>query len=499
MSEVTTRLIRQSGFGLFGNFFTLFIGFPFQIYLAKVLGAEQLGAFGLFEITAQLVVAILGFGFTFTLVRFIPELLSSKRHRHVRQLLVSVYSIALVVGLPVAVIMMTFGDQIIYLMPELKLYSHLFPLVGIMIFLGMLLTLTQQVLRAFSDIKTMVLISSFLQLILKVIIAVMLLWFGLKLLGYLIAVVISTVFALVAMLWSVVGHLRSLSQTHEEVLPETQKSWWSYSSTMYVYALLWVVCPFLERFLLAGIISLAYVGILMSIRQLQSFSQTLLQVVITAVAPMFVAVRASHDMDEVKHLYHVAIDWICRLGFPLLVFLLVFGDKVLELYGTEFMVSGRGPLLILVVVQFMVLLFGPLGIMLNMLGHEKKVLRLNFISNALFFLSLIFLVPSLGLVGVALASAFSTIYLNLSLLFLMKRRLCIDWWCLRYKRLVAPLSMSLILAISIDATNIVQDTWLLILILPIIYSVFFLVYIWSGLTSEDKEIYSMLRSKLRMA
>lgn len=493
---IASRLAGQSGLVMLGNLFTLLVGIPFQIYLARTLGTEQFGAFGLLETIAQTAVSLFAFGFGITLVRFIPQQIIHGQNQHIRALLTTVYLVTLVAGASAALLVMFGSHYLTDWMPELHAYTHLFPIVGAITFLSMLTGLSQQALRAFHDIRYMVLVSSFLQLTLKIVIAIVLLWWGWGLMGYLVAVVVSVGIAMAGMVWGLRGHIQRLGRTQEEVLPATRKIWWAYSRTMYANTLLGIAGAPIERFLLAGMINLASVGILMAVRQLQSLPQVLLQVIILVIAPMFVAAKARNDMDEVKHLYHIATDWVCRLGFPLLVFLLVFGDKVLGLYGETFADMGYWPLRIFVIGQFVNLLTGPVGNMLNMLGHENKLFRLIIISSAMSYLCLLVFVPIFGLTGIALGSALSMIYLNFVALRLMNKELGIAWWSARYKRLLAPLMFSLILALFANAMSVVQGAWALIMALAAIYGAFILIYVMRGLSREDKEIYSMLRSRL---
>src|SRR5271157_4672078 len=120
-----TRLAGQSGLVIAGNAFTLLVGFPFQIYLARVLGAEQLGAFSLFEVIAQTAGALAALGLSFTVVRFIPEHLSLGQHRHVRQLLTTIFSVTLLAGAVVAAIVTFGGEKLVDWIPELRKYSRL--------------------------------------------------------------------------------------------------------------------------------------------------------------------------------------------------------------------------------------------------------------------------------------------------------------------------------------------------------------------------------------
>lgn len=496
---VASRLAGQSGLLMLGNMFTLFAGLPLQIYLARTLGAEQFGAFGLFEAIAQTAAALSGFGLGFVLVRFIPQQIVLGQSRHVRQLLGGVYMLTLLAGMVAVVLLDAVGPQLMEWVPGLKAYASLMPFIGAMTLLGMLCGVSQQALRAFFDIRYMVLVSSILQLVLKIAITLLLIWWGWQLMGYLVAIVAAALLALAGMLWGIRGHIRRLGHTDEEILPETRSTWWSYSRTMYGNSLLGIAAAPAERFLLAGMINLVSIGILMGVRQLQALPQALLQIVVTVISPMLVAARARGDMDEVRLLHQISADWICRLGMPLLLFLLVFGDQVLSLYGPDFAEAGYWPLVIILAGQAVSLLIGPLGIMLNMLGHEKQLFRFNLISSGLFLLSLLMLVPSFGLLGVALGSFLSLLYLNLATLHAMKKRFSIGWYSCRHKRLLVPLAACFTLNGIADGLHLIEGGAALAITLVVTYALFFLVYLSGGLSEDDREIYSMFRNRVRPA
>lgn len=493
---IASRLASQSGLVMLGNLFTLGVGFPFQIYIAKSLGADQLGAFGLLEIIAQTAASLFEFGLGLTLVRLIPQQLGLGQNRHARKLLAMVYSVTLLAGLFAVALLLGGSPYLMGWMPELQTYAHLFPFVGAMALLGMLTGLSQQALRAFLDIRYMVLVSSFLQLTVKIAIALALIWLGWALMGYLVAVVVSSGLAVAGLVWGLRGHVQRLDRTQEAITPETRKAWWAYSRTMYANSLLGIIGAPVERFMLASMINLASVGILMAVRQIQSLPQVLLQVIIMVIAPMFVNAKTRDDMDEVKHLYHIATDWVCRLGFPLLVFLLVFGDELLGLYGTAFPEMGHLPLLVLVAGQFVNLSMGPVGNMLNMVGYEKRLFQLNMISSGMGYLFLLLLVPALGLLGIALAGTLSMLFLNIAALRIMQVQLGISWWSARHKRLLAPLAAAFTLTLFVDVLNLAQGAWTLAMALAATYGIFFLIYLTGGLSQEDREVYYMLRGRL---
>lgn len=488
-----SRMASQSGLLMLGNMFTLFVGFPFQIFLARTLGADQLGAFGLFEVIAQAAGTLFGFGLATTLVRFIPHHLELQENRSVKTLLGMAFGFTLLGGSLALVVMLAGSSYLLQWVPELHPHTSLLPFIGAMTLLGMLIGLSTQALRAFLDIRYMIMVASFLQLTVKVGATAILFWWGWHLTGYLLAVVTSVAVALTGMLWGILGHVKRLPSGGDDVTQATRKAWWSFSRTMYFNSLLGMAAPPAERLLLASAIDVASVGVLMGIRQLQNFPQVLFQIMVTVLAPMFVAAKARGDMDEAKHLYHLSTDWICRLSFPLLIFLLFFGENILTLYGKDFAESGKWPLVIIIAGQMLNVLTGPHGMMLNMLGHEKALFKIYLISNSIFFLSLLILAPKLGLLGVALSGLFPVIFLNLIELYFMKKYLKISWWSCRYKRLFAPMNITLFTAGIFKYILFFSSHFELIAVLILLYISFAFTYYASGLTSEDNEIIATIR------
>ena len=486
---VASRLAGQSGLIMAGNAFTLLAGFPFQIYLARMLGAEQLGAFSLFDVIAQTVAAFAGLGLSYAMVRFIPEHAGSGQPRHVRQLLITAFSTTLLLGVCAGVAVAVLGARLADWLPELRPYLSLFPIAGAMALLAMLTGMSAQALRGFLDIRWMVFVASFLQLTLKIAIAVALLSLGWALRGYMIAVVASLLLAFGGMAWGLSRHLARLGHADDHVLPETRRMWWSYAYTMYASSLLGMAVVPVERFLIGGVLDLASLGIWTAVRMLQSLPQAFLQIVITVVAPMFVGAKGKDGSREVADLYRIGTDWVCRLAFPLLIFLATFGDQVLGLYGSQFSSAGYWALLILLVGQVVNLATGPVGAILYMLGQEKLMLRISLLSDGLFFAFLLVLTPALGLVGASAASALATICSNLAGVQVMRRQLGIRWWSARYRRLAVPIGICIAASLAADHIGMVHNAFALGLSLVATYAIFFVAYASRGLTSEDKAIY----------
>ena len=84
---ITRRLGGQATVIFLGNLFTLAVGLPLQVYVARVLGAEGLGTFSLLEAGVATLSGLLALGIAPTLVKYIPEHLEKREYGCIRKLL----------------------------------------------------------------------------------------------------------------------------------------------------------------------------------------------------------------------------------------------------------------------------------------------------------------------------------------------------------------------------------------------------------------------------
>lgn len=127
------------------------------------------------------------------------------------------------------------------------------------------------------------------------------------------------------------------------------------------------------------------------------------------------AVSRLHMQGDIRRMQRL-LGWLgagMTFGSAVLtVAVLIFGQWLLvRLFGVEFEASN-GPLLILCAGSILYSALGPAFIVLNMSGHEKRVTRAFIISVAVLLLLAIPLVKFYGADGAALASAFSFVLSN---------------------------------------------------------------------------------------
>jgi O-antigen/teichoic acid export membrane protein len=502
MAEPGSKAVRQLGgqtaWFMAGNFFTLLVGFPLQIYVARKLGPNGLGIFSLVEGSMALIAGLLGFGIAQSLVKFIPGHLERGEFASVRNLLKLGFYILLCSGCVAYVLLIVMFPLIFSIWPEIAPYRSLLMVMGLLIPLSLLLYYLQQGLRGFQEIRQIVFGNSFLQLLLKAFLAVAFLSLGFGLAGYAWAIVVSMLVAGIYLAGGLWRRIRSLHLTLDTSDPDSHKNnWRQYAKVQYATSLLSLGSTYLDRFLLAMFAGMSPVGVLVIAKQLQQLPGIFHQMFLVVAAPMFSSAHVRGNSAELHKIVHLSTDWVMRLSAPLLIFLGLFAEPLLDLYGPDFARLGRVPLLILLVGQIVNLALGPTGVMLNMCGEERRLFVLSLWHTLFTVAGMLLLVPLAGLEGAALAISLGLVGFKFSAQFLARKYLDFHWWDPRYKSWMATTLVTIACGLFVRMAAPEQPSLItLCLFLALLYLVFLVVNILVGLNDDDRDFLRLLKSKV---
>lgn len=147
-----------------------------------------------------------------------------------------------------------------------------------------------------------------------------------------------------------------------------------------------------------------------------------LTAVSTIAAPMFSEFYSQGRMGELQRVVTLAARGIMAFSVPVSLVMVLFGGPLLSLFGPEF-AAGYWPLVILTAGQLVNASVGSVGFLMSMTGHQGEAARVfagaavvNVVLNAA-------LIPLLGTVGSALATAATTAGWNVILALYVWKRL----------------------------------------------------------------------------
>lgn len=483
-----------------GSVFTFIVGWPFQIYVARQLGAHGLGVFVLLDSVVTIVATVLSFGLSPALVRFIPLYLSRSDYAYITRLIRFCVWVLLGCGVVGWAAIVAGRTVLVAIWPELKDYESTVFVMAFLLPVTLLSFLFSQGLRGFQDIRYVVIGSAVVQLSVKVVLAICLLSIELGLLGYAWAVVVSSV---VGATWMAVGLRRRiktlpannpLSGSTKSLAAEVE-----YAKVNYAGSLFEVAASHLDRFLLGSFAGASLIGVLAVVRVLQQLPMMFLQMLIVVAAPMFSAASSRSDFTELRHLYYLATDWLVRLSAPLVIFLLVFSSPILNLYGPDFAKLGQWVLIVMLLGQSVNLISGPIGNLLNYSGFERPLFKLSVVSTLLQASAMVLLVPRLGVFGVAVASAVGSVFLNVAALRIARSNLNISWGERRYLRWIAPFFVASVLAVLLRYVQPDPGIWGLGLSLLAVFISFHSVSLAQGLHEDDWTLLKHWGEKIKQA
>jgi O-antigen/teichoic acid export membrane protein len=482
---------------ILGNVFTLVVGLPLQIYVARILGPSGLGIYSLLEAAMMVAAGLLGLGVGAAVMRFVPQHLARGEYGEAIGLVrVSAATLCAIGGIAYLVLL-TMLPWIVLLWSSLESYRREIAIMGLLIPFSILVSFFQQTLRGFNNIHAIVITSSVLQLTIKAILTIGAFAVGLRLDGYVVANVSAAFCGAALLLWSVVRELRALPRAMPTL--SALRQWIDYAAANYSASLLLTVVAGLDRFIVGFLLGTSAVGILVVIRQLQMLPERFNQMLLVVGAPLFSQAHSVDDHVERQRIYHLMTDWVVRSSLPLVLFLLIFGGDWLALYGPQFAAQGTVPLSILIITQFFSLLCGPTGNLAWMSGLEWQAVRISAINSVGVVVAMVALIPLFGLIGVAAAYAIATIFQNITILLLVRRKLHVQWWERRYMewlpQAVAPIMIAFIILVMRMPVKAVE----LAVSLPAMYAAAIGAIFLRGWHEDDKELFQHVRRTIRSA
>ncbi|NEP31981.1 flippase [Moorena sp. SIO3B2] len=146
-----------------------------------------------------------------------------------------------------------------------------------------------------------------------------------------------------------------------------------------------------------------------------SFVLTIINMV---AAPSFTTLYAKGDLEGLQKVVSTVAMWIFWPSVAMSLFLMVFSQPVLGIFGSDFM-AASWQLKILVLGNLVSAGCGSVGYLMVMTGHQKKSVKvfgcaavLNIVLNAI-------AIPRFGAVGAAIATALTLVLWNIWLSFLV--------------------------------------------------------------------------------
>ena len=390
-----------------------------QLVLARLLGVTQYGYYVYAFTWVMILAQLCRLGFHNSLIRFTAAYRTTADAASLRGIALRAFQFALVAALLSAVTMAVITGALAERMPADQMLAFLFA-AALLIPLT-LLGITQGLLQGYRrPARAMLPFRAFVQggtLVLALAAAATT---GLSTAPAAMALtLVAAIAALaVASLW-VAG---ALAPDVRNVAPEFQTAYWVRASLpLLLMAGMRVLMQQTDTAMLGILASTDAAGLYFPVARMSELAAIGLASVNAIVAPMISELHTSGDRSRMQRLLTLAAIGTSAVTVAAAVAFWLAGEWVLGWFGTSF-VAAYPALMTLLVGQMVNALCGPVGFLLMMTGHQDRAsvvlvggAVLNVVLNAI-------LIPPLGLIGAAIATAISTAFWNLWMLVEVVRR-----------------------------------------------------------------------------
>jgi O-antigen/teichoic acid export membrane protein len=494
------HISRQSGVFFAGSIFTAAFGYVFKVYLARVLGAEELGLYALGVTLIGFIGIFNTLGLAQSAVRFVAAYRAAGRYQELHALLWRGAALLVGANVVLAAVLLTLGRLIaarFYHAPQLVKYL---PLFALMMLFGVLSNFYGKVLAGYRDLKLRTLIVNFVGSPLTMIIAVLLISAGMGLRGYLLAQILSTAVATCLLMAAVRQFTPVEARFSARAGSSPRREVWSFSAAMLGVGFMEFAMVQVDKIALGYYRGAREVGIYSVAAAVVVYVPLVLSSVNQIFAPTIADLLTRGDRALLARLFQSLTKWVIGLTMPLALVIMVLARPMMRIFGADF--EAAWPILIIGTLgQLVNCGVGSVGYLLLMSGNERRLLKVQVSMAVVMVVLSAALVPVWGIVGAAVAAAITNVGTNAWNLFEVRRALNLSPYNRGYLRLLPPTVAVLALMLALKRfAYIFHHDWLAIAAaLVLAYCLFSVLLLAMGLDADDRLIAAAIWSRVRGA
>ena len=479
---------------LIGTIIAKLLSYIYRAVIARSFTIEEYGIFSIALAFLTIVSIISNLGFSQGVERFLGYF--SKENNKLKGIILSAIKITLPFSILISVIVVIFSKNISSLLFSTPTLKSMVIASAIGVPFYTLSDLNLSIFRGFKLIKYQVIIKDLTENLVKIILTIIAVYMGFNILGviysYVIALIISGIIGFQVVkrkVFSVFDKTIQEAKMHTALL--------SFSWPIMFTGLLFTATKWTDTLLLGLLDTKTSVGLYNAALPIAG----LLTMVYTASGSLFIPVlsemyRENETAVMTKVVYRLN-KWVFLITLPAFILVLLFPQQLLTLlFGAKYS-SAALALQILAIGYFFGVLMGQVGALMNITGKTKERMFV-WLSGGIISIALnILLIPRYSLIGAAIASTLTFIYLNMASYYCIKKAINIR---LNYKDYLKPvLAATPPLIISLVFLNFY--TQIGIMLFAIISALFFVVYftfvvLIKTFDIEDVKILTIIETKL---
>ena len=193
------------------------------------------------------------------------------------------------------------------------------------------------------------------------------------------------------------------------------------STPMMISSAFLFISNWTDVFMLGAMVSESELGIYNVAFKLGTLALIVIATVNTVLSPRVSELYTQNKIDQIKIEVQKATRMITYIAFPLVFILIVFRKFILSFFGSEF-VNGELALAIIALGMLINAMSGSVAVVLNMTKHQKHLRNFTLFSVLINIILNFFLIQKYGILGAAIASLISNVFLNgLGVIFIKQK------------------------------------------------------------------------------
>jgi O-antigen/teichoic acid export membrane protein len=174
--------------------------------------------------------------------------------------------------------------------------------------------------------------------------------------------------------------------------------------------------------MIGWLLSARDVGLYSVAAKISIVSTIFLQVTSSVIAPKVASMYAENNIKEMEKMIQRVTKYLILTSTLIFVGIIVFGKLILLIWGAEF-VDSYSVLVILGFGNFINISAGAVGLILTMCNQERVWGILMFASAILNVIFNYFLISIWGILGAGISTAVSLIFMNITAIYVVKKRI----------------------------------------------------------------------------
>ena len=399
---------KQTKWVFLGKMIFVVVAFATSILLARILGPSSLGRYKLGLTVIQIATIFSVAGFDKGLVRFLP-ILQMKNLSEGRTLFTLSIKISLAFSVILASVIYFAAPLLstLYFHSEdmtsvIRLFSILLPVLSVFIIVA---GAVRGIMRAdvTSNVNNIIKPSVFMLSLLLIY------FYGGELVSSIFANLASTLLGALILIFFLLKKLPGSVQTSERSV--SLRRFLSFSTPLMLVGLMYLLLGQMDIIMLGYFMSASEVGLYFVAMKVALFVFLGGEILLPIVGPFFSELSERKDFESMEALFKTIAKWLLYSGLFVFGMLSILRFEVLSIFGSEYVVH-KNILLILGIGHIVNGFSGSAGKILVMTGKEKWEMTNCLLIVVLNFLLNLLLIPKMGSIGAAIATALSIFAIN---------------------------------------------------------------------------------------